>query len=121
MAGRIASMTTRRRPSTGRSRGSTEATSIPMFRRVVFQGRRVKLVLELGSDHQRRTDAVRTALGLLGIDRLVLAIHDQSFPSTLDEDVGRGSPYGLGARALLELLAALGFDGVQLGPQGDTS
>jgi 4-alpha-glucanotransferase len=88
---------------------------------VVFQGRRVKLVGDLAADHHPRTDAVRTALRLLGIERLVLAIHDQSFPSTPDEDVGRGSPYNQGARSLLALLAELGFDGVQLGPQGDTS
>ncbi len=60
-------------------------------------------------------------MSALGIERLVLAIHDASFPSTVDEDVGRGSPYGRGARALLALAAGLGFDGLQLGPQGDTS
>jgi 4-alpha-glucanotransferase len=67
------------------------------------------------------TGAVRAALGTLGMERLVLAIHDQSFPSTESENLGRGSPYGLGARRLLRLVCALGFDGVQLGPQGDTS
>jgi 4-alpha-glucanotransferase len=67
------------------------------------------------------TGAVRAALGTLGMERLVLAIHDQSFPSTESENLGRGSPYGLGARRLLRLVSALGFDGVQLGPQGDTS
>jgi len=51
----------------------------------------------------------------------VLAIHDQSFPSDPDEDLGRGSPYGRGARALLRFIRELGFDGLQLGPQGDTS
>src|SRR4051794_32573095 len=111
-------MTTRRRPSTGRSRGSMEATSIPRSLCVVFQGRRVKLVADLPADHHPRTEAIGTALRLLGIERLVLAIHDQSFPSTPDEDIGRGSPYGQGARDLLGLLAGLGFDGLQLGPQG---
>jgi 4-alpha-glucanotransferase len=51
----------------------------------------------------------------------VLAIHDQSFPSTPDEDVGRGSPHGRGARALLDFSSRLGFDGLQLGPQGLTT
>jgi 4-alpha-glucanotransferase len=67
------------------------------------------------------TAAIRAGLSALGIERLVLAIHDGSFPSTADEDLGRGSPYGLGARALVALAAGLGFDGLQLGPQGDTS
>ena len=57
----------------------------------------------------------------LGILRLVFAIHDQSFPSQSDEDVGRGSPYGRGARDLYAFVKALGFDAVQMGPQGDTS
>jgi 4-alpha-glucanotransferase len=60
-------------------------------------------------------------LAALGIQRLVLAIHDQSFPSDSDEDVGRGSPYGRGARRLLAFIRELGFNGVQLGPQGDTT
>lgn len=67
------------------------------------------------------TSAIRDARVALGVDRLVMAIHDQSFPSTPDEDIGRGSPYGQGARSLLRLVAALGFDGLQFGPQGDTS
>ncbi len=57
----------------------------------------------------------------MGIQRLVLAIHDQSFPSDPDEDLGRGSPYGRGARRLLAFIRELGFNGIQLGPQGDTT
>lgn len=57
----------------------------------------------------------------LGIRRLVLQIHDPSFPSRADEDVGRGSPYSDGARDFLTFARELGFDGVQLGPQGQTS
>ena len=57
----------------------------------------------------------------LGIRRLVLQIHDASFPSRPDEEVGRGSPYSAGARDFLEFAQSLGFDGVQLGPQGQTS
>ncbi|MES1164549.1 MAG: 4-alpha-glucanotransferase [Verrucomicrobiota bacterium] len=60
-------------------------------------------------------------MAALGIQRLVLAIHDQSFPSDPDEDLGRGSPYGRGARRLLAFIRELGFNGVQLGPQGDTT
>ncbi|MDB5219551.1 MAG: hypothetical protein JWO86_7478 [Myxococcaceae bacterium] len=61
------------------------------------------------------------ALRALGIERLVLAIHDVSFPSAPGEDVGRGSPYAKGGRAFLDFARELGFDGIQLGPQGQTS
>jgi 4-alpha-glucanotransferase len=64
---------------------------------------------------------VRDALAALGVRRLLLGIHDPAFPSLPREDVGRGSPYSDGAGDLLELAAALGFDGLQLGPQGATS
>ncbi len=66
-------------------------------------------------------ELVVAALRALGIERLVLAIHDVSFPSAAAEDVGRGSPYSSGGRALLDFAASLGFDGIQLGPQGQTS
>lgn len=61
------------------------------------------------------------ALRLLGIERLVLSIHDVSFPSEPDEDIGRGSPYGRGGYAFASFARELGFDGIQLGPQGQTS
>lgn len=64
---------------------------------------------------------VRGALAALGIEQLVLAIHDVSFPSDPDEDVGRGSPYSAGARRFFAFARRLGFSGVQLGPQGQTS
>ena len=67
------------------------------------------------------TAAIRHGLDVLGIARFVLAIHDQSFPSSPNEDIGRGSPYGQGARRLLKMARSLGFDGLQLGPQGATS
>jgi 4-alpha-glucanotransferase len=67
------------------------------------------------------TSAIAAGLALLGIERLVLAIHDASFPSAPDEDLGRGSPYGREARGLLTFVRELGFNGVQLGPQGATS
>ena len=64
---------------------------------------------------------IRGAIAALGVEKLVLAIHDVSFPSAADEDFGRGSPYSRGAAAFFELAWELGFDGVQLGPQGQTS
>ncbi|WP_437814277.1 4-alpha-glucanotransferase [Sorangium sp. So ce1078] len=64
---------------------------------------------------------VRAALKLLGIRNLVLAIHDPSFPSDDAEDTGRGSPYSEGGRRFLRFARDLGFNGIQLGPQGETS
>lgn len=66
-------------------------------------------------------ELVGAALRALGIERLVLAIHDVSFPSAHGEDLGRGSPYSRGGRAFLDFAGALGFDGILLGPQGQTS
>lgn len=64
---------------------------------------------------------VDEALALLGTERLMLQIHDSSFPGTTDEDVGRGTPNGPAGRAFLEFARSLGFMGIQLGPQGQTS
>ena len=63
----------------------------------------------------------REALAALGVDHLLLAVHDASFPSAAGEDTGRGSPYSRGALELLDYAAELGFTGAQLGPQGQTS
>lgn len=73
------------------------------------------------SRHAARTPdaAVVEALGLLGKRRLTLAIHDSSFPAAAG-DVGRGSPYNAGGRAFLAFARRLGFDSIQLGPQGQT-
>lgn len=65
--------------------------------------------------------AIRDALRLLGIRRLLLGIHDPAFPSRPEEDIGRGSPYSAGAREFLAFIHTLGFTGVQLGPQGMVS
>lgn len=66
-------------------------------------------------------EIVARALALLKKRRLVLSLHDPSFPSAPGEDTGRGSPYTRGGRAFLEFAASLGFDGVQFGPQGLTT
>ncbi|HSM51503.1 MAG TPA: 4-alpha-glucanotransferase [Thermoanaerobaculia bacterium] len=63
---------------------------------------------------------VRDALRALGIDQLLLGIHDAAFPSLPEEETGRGSPYTEGGARLLALAADLGFTGLQLGPQGAT-
>lgn len=64
---------------------------------------------------------VADALRILGIDNLLLGIHDPAFPSMPGEDFGRGSPYSAGASGFFAFLRRVGFDGVQLGPQGLTS
>lgn len=63
----------------------------------------------------------RAALQLLGVRRFALAIHDASFPSTPEEDIGRGSPYSRGGLEFLRFARSLGFNAVQLGPQGKTT
>lgn len=65
--------------------------------------------------------AVAEALRLLGKSDLLLAVHDASFPGVAGEDAGRGTPYGLGGQALAKFARTLGFTGLQLGPQGQTS
>ncbi|MEO7731113.1 MAG: 4-alpha-glucanotransferase [Kofleriaceae bacterium] len=66
-------------------------------------------------------NAIEAGLARLGVKRLLLAIHDASFPSDEDEDTGRGSPATRGATRLFGYLRWLGFTGIQLGPQGQTS
>lgn len=61
------------------------------------------------------------ALELLGKPDFLLAVHDASFPGIEGEDGGRGSPYGAGGLALADFARSLGFTGLQLGPQGQTS
>lgn len=64
---------------------------------------------------------VPRALQLCGVDKLFLQIHDASFPAFEAEDTRRGSPHSHAAARFLMQLSRLGFNGVQLGPQGMTS
>jgi 4-alpha-glucanotransferase len=66
-------------------------------------------------------ERVRAALRALGVRRLLLAIHDAAFPSRPEEDLGQGTPCSAGAADFLAWARDLGFDGIQLGPQGVTS
>jgi 4-alpha-glucanotransferase len=68
-----------------------------------------------------RAGLLQQAIKSLGVERLVLSIHDVSFPSRPEEDIGWGSPYSEGGRELLRFVQELGFTGVQLGPQGELS
>ena len=70
-----------------------------------------------GSYNQCITEGLRQ----LGVDNLFLQIHDPSFPSFPDEEIGRGSPYTWGGMGFLRRIRNIGFTGIQLGPQGATS
>lgn len=72
------------------------------------------------SDAFSTSQAVDEGLERLGKQRLVLAIHDVSFPSAPGEDLGRGSAYTKGGHAFARFARSLGFNGIQLGPQGIT-
>ncbi|RJS23856.1 4-alpha-glucanotransferase [Corallococcus sp. H22C18031201] len=69
-------------------------------------------------DHRK---VVTEALAALGVTRWVLSIQDPSFPGLPGQDFGRGSPYSEGAARLFSFARDLGFTGVQLGPQGQTT
>lgn len=64
---------------------------------------------------------IREALRVLGIERLALGVHDANFPGDADEDLGTGTPNGRGAADFFRFASELGFDTIQLGPQGETS
>jgi 4-alpha-glucanotransferase len=64
---------------------------------------------------------VRHALEALGIRRLLLGVHDAALPGNPADDAGRGAPLALGGLEFLHFAHHLGFDGIQLGPQGRTT
>ncbi len=64
---------------------------------------------------------IREALAALGIRRFLLAVHDASLPGDPSDDIGHGAPLSNGGRAFLRFAAEQGFDGLQLGPQGETT
>jgi 4-alpha-glucanotransferase len=66
-------------------------------------------------------EKIDRALEILGIRNFIFGIHDAAFPSLPEEDLGRGSPYSEGAADFLRFVRSLGFNGVQLGPQGITT
>ena len=66
-------------------------------------------------------DLVEQAFRHLGKARVIFQIHDSSFPATASEDVGRGTPYGDAGHEFIRFARDLGFDAIQLGPQGATS
>ena len=63
-------------------------------------------------------DTIRAALAMLGVERLALMIHNSSFPSLAEEELGCGTPFSHGGRAFVRFVHELGFDTLILGPQG---
>ena len=66
-------------------------------------------------------DPIADALAALGKDDLLLGIPDRSFPGDADDDTGAGAPDSRAGRRFLAWVKAIGFTGVQLAPQGETS
>lgn len=73
------------------------------------------------SGNDLREMDIEVTLRRLGVKRLLLAIHDVSFPSDHGEDIGRGSSATRAAGRLFAYARRLGFTGIQLGPQGQTT
>jgi 4-alpha-glucanotransferase len=64
---------------------------------------------------------VADALAALDVERLLLGVPDRCFPGDPDADAGAGAPDSPAGRRFLEWVRGLGFTGIQLGPQGETS
>ncbi|MBX2861218.1 MAG: 4-alpha-glucanotransferase [Vampirovibrio sp.] len=67
------------------------------------------------------TNTISQAVSSLGKQNIVFVIHDQSFPGASGKDPGRGTPYSKASREFICFLHTQGFNGIQLGPQGQTS
>jgi 4-alpha-glucanotransferase len=66
-------------------------------------------------------DIVAAALEALEAESLLLGIPDRSLPSATDEDTGAGALDTHAGHRFLAHARALGFTGIQLGPQGESS
>jgi 4-alpha-glucanotransferase len=79
----------------------------------------VSYIFGVGSSvRAEESGRVGAALRALSIERLLLTVHDASFPLSPGEDLGRGSPHSAAAERFLAFVRGLGFTGIQLGPQG---
>jgi len=60
------------------------------------------------------------ALKVLKKKNLSMIVHGPSFPSSEGQDYGIGSPNTQGGQEFMEFISGLGFNGIQLGPEGKT-
>lgn len=63
---------------------------------------------------------IQKALKSLKKKNLAMIIHCPSFPDAQNQNVGMGSPNSKGGQDFMEFLSGLGFNGIQLGPEGKT-
>lgn len=63
---------------------------------------------------------VKQALAVLDKENLSLIIHGVSFPSNPSEDTGTGTINSDGAKRLINFIEKIGFNSIQLGPDGKT-
>src|SRR5262245_37882213 len=64
---------------------------------------------------------IAEALRTLEVDTLLLGIPDRCLPAAPDEDTGAGALDTREGRRFAAWVRALGFTGIQLGPQGETA
>lgn len=64
--------------------------------------------------------AIQNALKVLNKKNLVMIVHGQSFPSAEGQNTGFGSPNSKGGQNFMEFISDMGFNGIQLGPEGKT-
>ncbi|MEI8389971.1 MAG: 4-alpha-glucanotransferase [bacterium] len=64
--------------------------------------------------------AIQKALKVLNKKNLSMIVHGPSFPSSEGQDYGIGSPNTRGGQSFMAFLSDLGFNGIQLGPEGKT-
>lgn len=64
--------------------------------------------------------AIQKALKVLKKKNLSMIVHGSSFPAVQGQDYGIGSPNTEGGQNFMEFISGLGFNGIQLGPEGKT-
>lgn len=64
--------------------------------------------------------SIEKALKVLKKKNLSMIVHGASFPAAEGQDYGFGSPNTQGGQDFMEFISGLGFNGIQLGPEGKT-
>lgn len=73
-----------------------------------------------GKEKQELKKTIQKALKALKKKNLSMIIHGPSFPAAVGQDTGIGSPNSTGGQNFMSFLSDLGFNGIQLGPEGKT-